>query len=322
MFIILICFIILIIICEIFYSKMLRGTHEQKLSTLMHQEAFLKENFKTLELRFRQFETMLVETFFMYELAGKISGVLDKERVLTIFKDEMRDVEFVEQVEFFNEPREGFSNMKLKTIPPSFLGVKARSVQIEENLQAIVKILNLCLDKISLYQRLQAISIHDPLTKVYNRRYFMLRFFEEFERAKRFKLNLSILMADIDLFKKINDRYGHLVGDVVLVEIAKIIKENIREIDFVARYGGEEFVVILQETDRDGALFLAERIINKVNSQMIEAFDERLKLTLSIGVSFFPKDATSADSLLEVADKALYKAKAEGRNRVVFFDKS
>ncbi|MBD3264476.1 MAG: diguanylate cyclase, partial [Candidatus Omnitrophica bacterium] len=144
-------------------------------------------------------------------------------------------------------------------------------------------------------------------------------FNEEFERAKRFGLDLSFLMLDIDWFKKINDTYGHLVGDAVLREVARVIKENIREIDVAGRYGGEEFAVFLLETDKAGAIMVAERISSRISREVIKVFDESLTTTLSIGVASYPQNTLYPDVLIEVSDKALYKAKVSGKNRVCWF---
>jgi diguanylate cyclase (GGDEF)-like protein len=147
----------------------------------------------------------------------------------------------------------------------------------------------------------------------------MERYMEEFARAEKFNLHLSFLMVDIDHFKKINDIYGHLIGDVILKEIAKILRENIREIDFVARFGGEEFSIILPETDKAGAIMVGERIRSKVVAQRFRAFDEVLNASVSVGVASYPQNTLYSDVLIEIADKALYKAKVEGRNRVCWF---
>jgi len=160
------------------------------------------------------------------------------------------------------------------------------------------------------------LAITDSLTGVSSRRYLMERFSEEIERSRKFKYNFSFLMVDIDHFKDYNDRYGHLVGDAILREVSKSIKENIRQIDLVGRYGGEEFSVILTETDKEGARLAAERIRQAIENKHIRIYDEDLRVTISIGVSIFPDDAYEARQLIEKADQALYQAKQAGRNRV------
>jgi diguanylate cyclase (GGDEF)-like protein len=202
---------------------------------------------------------------------------------------------------------------------PQSLYVKTKSKAVIGYIPYFVNLLRLCLERIKLYGRLQEISIHDSLTKVYNRRYFTQRFSEEFSRANTFGLNLAFLMADIDNFKRINDTYGHLVGDAVLREVARLIQESTRGIDFVARFGGEEFAVILPETDKAGAIMVGERIRSRISMENIVVFDETLVINVSVGVAAFPQNTLYPDVLIETADKALYKAKTSGKNRVAWF---
>lgn len=170
-----------------------------------------------------------------------------------------------------------------------------------------------------LYKKIQELAITDSLTQVFSRRHFLERFMEETERSRRFNYKFSFLMADIDYFKKCNDQYGHLVGDVILKEVSNIIKESIRQIDFVGRYGGEEFAIVLPETDSAQAIVVAERIRKAIEKRHIRAYDEILKVTISIGVSTFPVDAADERLLLERSDKALYEAKVKGRNKVCVY---
>jgi len=174
----------------------------------------------------------------------------------------------------------------------------------------------LAIQKVKLYERLQELSITDGLTRLSVRRYFLERFREELERSKRYTLPLSFLMADIDHFKQKNDHYGHLVGDVLLREVAALLKANVREIDLVGRYGGEEFSVALPDTRLAEALQVAERIRKAVEGATFEAYDETIRITLSMGVGSYPEDGEEPMGLIEAADGALYHAKQSGRNRV------
>jgi len=163
-----------------------------------------------------------------------------------------------------------------------------------------------------LYQAQEENALTDELTKLPNRRHLAQRFLEEMQRARRHHKSMAFLMVDIDHFKLINDTYGHLQGDAVLAELAKILVAGKRESDVAARYGGEEFGVILHETNEVGAMTLAERIRGKVEAA---DFPGGLKLTISIGVAA-TDDETQFTALLEKADQALYTAKQAGRNAV------
>jgi diguanylate cyclase (GGDEF)-like protein len=126
-------------------------------------------------------------------------------------------------------------------------------------------------------------------------------------------------MIDVDHFKRVNDQYGHLTGDMVLREVGRIITQSTREIDIAGRYGGEEFCVILPDTDKPGALQVAERIRSALADQKIKANDAMLHVHVSVGVATFPEDALQMEEIMDKADWALYRAKKMGRNRVVGF---
>lgn len=172
------------------------------------------------------------------------------------------------------------------------------------------------LQRVKLYEMVQELAIMDGLTGMFVRRYLLERCQDELRRALKYKLNLSCLMVDIDFFKHCNDKYGHLVGDAVLKQIALLIKENIREVDFAGRHGGEEFCIILPDTVPQGAVHVADRLRTAVEQHMFKAYDESIKITVSVGVSVFPDDATDLNQLIDCADQAMYKAKSEGRNKV------
>ncbi|MGH7197913.1 MAG: GGDEF domain-containing protein [Candidatus Omnitrophota bacterium] len=170
--------------------------------------------------------------------------------------------------------------------------------------------------RVKLYEKVETLAITDGLTGVYVRRHLVERFQGELERSKRFGFKLSFLMIDIDNFKRFNDQFGHLVGDVVLRQTAETIKKSVREIDLAGRYGGEEFGVLLIETDESGAFFVAERIRRAVAERVFNAYDESLKVTVSIGCATLSSAVSEADVLIDAADSALYQAKRQGRNKV------
>ncbi|MEW8560710.1 MAG: GGDEF domain-containing protein, partial [Candidatus Thiodiazotropha sp.] len=156
----------------------------------------------------------------------------------------------------------------------------------------------------------------DELTGLSNRRELKKIAEMEFKRAYRFKRDYSILMIDLDNFKDINDIYGHSIGDDVLKHNAKICLNSTRSEDLLARYGGEEFVMLLPETDKEGARQLAERICRDVREQPFDCVRGSITTTVSIGVSEIDPNDINYSDILERADSALYQAKREGRNRV------
>lgn len=175
------------------------------------------------------------------------------------------------------------------------------------------------LQRISL---LESENISDPLTKVYNRRYLDRRLEEEVARSKRYSLGLSVLMIDIDHFKRVNDTYGHQGGDTALSTMGHLLKTALRDLDVVARYGGEEFMVLCVNTGIDGAALVAERLRHLVESHPVEIADasggsQTIQINISIGVAGLSASIDSKAALIQAADKALYRAKQEGRNRVV-----
>lgn len=184
-------------------------------------------------------------------------------------------------------------------------------------LSIIANQLSLQLARVHFYQAVESMAVTDALTGLFVRRYFMEFATEELERSKRHGLPCTLLMADLDDFKMKNDTYGHLTGDVVLREVAQLMRKNLREVDLIARYGGEEFILLLIETAPEQALAIAERLRQLVEVQPIRAYDETLTQTVSIGLASFPGDAGTLPLLIDRADQALYAAKRGGRNRIV-----
>lgn len=171
-----------------------------------------------------------------------------------------------------------------------------------------------------MYKHTKHLSETDALTKLNNRRCFENCFDKEFARAKRYGNKLSIGIIDVDFFKKINDTYGHLCGDYILQEVAYNIVNNFRQTDFVFRYGGEEFTVILTETSVESAQIPFERLRKTIEEQVFKYDNKDIKVTISAGISSNTKLQDAWD-MLDEADKALYKAKNNGRNRVELFKK-
>jgi diguanylate cyclase (GGDEF)-like protein len=165
--------------------------------------------------------------------------------------------------------------------------------------------------------RLYELSVLDGLTNIYNRRYLEQRLAKEMAYSRRFQKPLTVLLVDIDFFKRLNDTYGHQAGDHALREVSEILTKGLREYDVVARYGGEEFAIILPSTPRERGAIIAERLRESVEAAEIVTRGHHIKLTVSVGLSSHPEDATEAKELVHLADKALYQAKHRGRNQVV-----
>ncbi|MBI1883296.1 MAG: GGDEF domain-containing protein [Chlamydiae bacterium] len=169
------------------------------------------------------------------------------------------------------------------------------------------------------YRRTQDCAIRDSLTGLYNRRFLKDYLEKEFDKSRRYPLAFSLLFLDVDHFKRLNDKWGHLVGDRVLQRIAKILSCYSRGADLVARFGGEEFVVVMSQTLGRVAMEVADRLRVHIKTQefLIPGSKEIVHVTVSGGIATCPSDALDADELLRQADEALYMAKEEGRNRII-----
>ena len=186
-----------------------------------------------------------------------------------------------------------------------------------QQLTSVARSASLAIENAELHRRMEELTIIDELTEAYNYRYFVHVLEEEKKRALRYDLPLSIIMVDIDWFKKINDSYGHEAGNKVLRTLSRIIKQCIRDVDIFTRYGGEEFAIILPQTPLSEASRIGERIRSQVEQTIIEVDElKRLKITVSVGVSAFPENGKSHEELVSLADQALYKAKGAGKNLV------
>ncbi len=161
-------------------------------------------------------------------------------------------------------------------------------------------------------QALQELSTKDHLTKLYNRLKIDENIAYELEKAKRYKIGFSLILFDIDFFKSVNDNYGHLEGDRLLVELSELLRKNIRNVDIVGRWGGEEFIIICPATDKDSAVLLAEKLRKLIENSTLGITKNT---TVSLGVTEYKQDDTT-DTLVDRVDDALYKAKEAGRNRV------
>ena len=182
----------------------------------------------------------------------------------------------------------------------------------EENKLEVIKQINF------MYTRSKYLSSTDELTGLFNRRSFESTFEKEFLRAQRYNNNLTLVIFDIDYFKKVNDTYGHQCGDFVLKEISNAALQTFRKTDTVFRFGGEEFAVILTETDIEQAKIPLERFRKTVETLNLTYQNQNINVTVSIGACQFDETITSKEEFLKLADFALYEAKNTGRNRCVF----
>lgn len=175
----------------------------------------------------------------------------------------------------------------------------------------------IALQNTELYEQ----SITDGMTQLFIHRYFQAMLETEIKRAERYKLTFTLMMFDIDHFKKFNDTYGHQVGDIVIKKVAEILKINVRDgIDIAARYGGEEFAVIMPGTDLEGAYQVAERLRQHIDQTYIEHAAEELHVTISLGCAEYPTHAETKDALIDAADRCLYRSKEKGRNATTTFN--
>jgi diguanylate cyclase (GGDEF)-like protein len=225
-----------------------------------------------------------------------------------------------------NEPQSGDVLAVALRRPPHVFGVIALFAPSEPNgfdeaaesaLQALAGPASIAVENVLLHAEATRASTIDQMTGVWNYRYLMTSLNREIERAIRFDRSLSVLMLDLDHFKRVNDAHGHPRGDAVLQEFAARVQAEIREVDTLARYGGEEFAVVLPETAAAGAQNLAERICAAIRTRPFTGDDGEVPLavTVSIGASVYPVHGGTARDLIHAADRALYFAKETGRDR-------
>jgi diguanylate cyclase (GGDEF)-like protein len=268
--------------------------------------------------------------FNLYDLMRDSTKTFDKDEAFQAFKNHLNRQVQLEDCQLVGDaPKdmEEFPSFKgYKTFPlrnKKFtlgeLVYKGLPREDEETFAILAHQFAFALRRIQLYKDVENMAINDSLTGLHTRRYLMERFGEEFARTGLKGLSLSILMIDVDNFKKINDEYGHLAGDQVLREVGHMVTQTIREIDIAGRYGGEEFCVILPDTDKPGALLAAERVRLAIDEHKIKAYDASIHATISIGVATMPDDAHYMGELIDKADWALYRAKRLGRNRAIGF---
>jgi diguanylate cyclase (GGDEF)-like protein len=277
-----------------------------------------------------KFQAEADRIFNLYDLMRDSTKTFDKDEAFQAFKShlyrqiQLEDCQLVgdtpKDIEEFPSLK-GYKAFPLKTKKFSLgeLVYKGLQPQDEEAFAILAHQFALALRRVQLYKDVEHMAINDSLTGLHTRRYLMERFEEEFARTGLKGLSLSLLMVDVDHFKRVNDEFGHLAGDQVLREVGRLIGQTIREVDIAGRYGGEEFCVILPDTDKQGALLAAERVRLAISEKQVKAYDASIHVTVSIGVASIPEDAHHMGELLDKADWALYRAKRLGRNRAIGF---
>jgi len=290
------------------------------------QELSLKhEELKAEDLRLLE---SAQDTIALYDITKEICKTLDEDKVFATFRElisryvDVKDCKFIrDETDLLQYPQYNVIPLKINHHTMGYLLADEIKQEDADKFYILSQQFMLAIKRALLYRKVQELAIKDGLTEVSSRRYFMERFAEELLRSSKFNYKFALLMIDIDHFKKYNDHYGHFVGDAILKEVGRSIRESIRQIDLVGRYGGEEFMLILAETDGAGAMLAAERIRQAIQAKKIRVYDEDLEVTISAGLAVFPDDSKEAQPLIEKADQALYKAKESGRNRVCVYGK-
>ena len=239
---------------------------------------------------------------------------------------------FPEMNRFFPKDRDNFSFKSVLSVPIRSNGKAFGAVTLERQkpklfsdsdtqfIESLCGTLSSGLNWKNEYNKVHLSAMNDGLTGLLNHKAFLKRFEEELSRSNRFNQNLGLIVLDLDKFKLINDTYGHLYGDFVLVEVSKIISENVRTIDVVGRYGGEEFSVLLVNTNIEECRPMAQRIVDKIAQNTFLKDGIASNITISAGMAGFPSHSDQIKGLIDQADKAMYVTKANGGNGVTIFN--
>lgn len=266
-------------------------------------EPYLSQTFKLLL-------TFIITSFLMFPIIVYLSGVIIKpiyNLVKQSIKIKNRKYEEISQVES--------SILEIALLSSSFENMAQSINSYQNSLEEKVK--QRTEELLVKNAELLRLSITDNLTKLYNRVKLDKSLQEEMNRSLRYNTNFSIILLDIDYFKKVNDNFGHQVGDEVLIESAQILSKNIRNVDILGRWGGEEFLVICPETKIEDAIKVASHINEAIKLHKFSTYPNTV--TMSLGVASFNKDIKNIDDIILNADKALYQAKEQGRDRVIAF---
>ena len=291
---------------------------------------FTEENEIVLSIKKNKNVSKRTMELFQYHILEGLSFQVSKD--IADFKIEVEISESGDISNYNNIPEPEFDISLMYSIPirakeenfgilnvyhPEMSKITVFPKQLLEKLRSYI---STTISATAMYSKIKTLSVLDGLTGLYNRRYIMELFKIEFNKTGRYNTALSIVMIDIDDFKKINDSYGHLSGDMVLKSLSNIIKSNLRNFDLPGRYGGEEFILILPETSKDKGKIVAERIRKQVEDYTFKTISgEAISITISLGISGLG-DLTEIKSemeLIKIADSRLYQAKKEGKNKAI-----
>lgn len=246
---------------------------------------------------------------------------LDKDEYSQIpfsyFKENYPELEVIKKFEKINTdfivPQRTDKGVTGLVLLPEKVDKQEYNLQEVQYITRMIRFASIAIENSNLYWQ----ATTDRMTKLYSHHYFEKALDDEVNRTLRYGTTFSLIMLDIDHFKKLNDTYGHLQGDIVIKKIAKILLDSVRNIDICSRYGGEEFAVIIPEIDIEGAAVVAERLRKSVEEYPFLREKDRIKVTISVGVTEFnPESMRSPSEVVAAADRALYQSKELGRNRV------
>jgi len=266
----------------------------------------------------RYLEIMANETSLLHTEADKLKGHLIKEMIPANEAAIMMDA--IQQA--IDTGKTQVIEYQIPVLAGGERWFEGRISLMEKSTDGHSKVVFIATDiseRIQLDKQVQKLANQDPLTACFNRRYFMAQAELELQRAIRYKRPLSLVMLDIDEFKKFNDKYGHQIGDQVLCTLVNLCQKKLRSSDILGRYGGEEFIILMPETVAAGGLRAAERLREKIEKMEIAAIKTKLALTVSMGIASLEGDINptqTLDMLIKSADQALYVAKSDGRNCV------
>ena len=313
----------------------------RKLAVWVHQRDRLVAELVKLLTRLVNYDRLgllLREQFStsFYVSAAGGSSPASRKRMLELAVRELGDMRALDQAQIVllapettpsrggeEPPREDCVLVHTIKHEKEVLGVIVLERQADAFNQPVIAMLRLLLRDVALvvkllylYEESRWLSVTDSLTKVYNRRYFMDIFQQQYEQFQRYRTPCSLLFLDIDNFKLINDTYGHNIGDVVLQQTADILRRSIRKVDLLSRFGGEEFTVLLPQTSATNALILATRIRAEIERYPYGSTTDPIRVTASLGVAELDETSRSPLELLDRADRAMLNAKTKGKNRV------